>query len=200
MAWSGQERIAFEAGNNDGIFGRLRDNPYNIATVPRSYRAYEEGYDTGTGSTTPPRGPVGQQGIQGIPGNQGIPGSTPADGSPGLSFLQGTGPPAGGLGNPGDTYYDTTTTGDIYNKTGPSTWTFVTRIGEVTLALQLDDVGGAPQVLYKGEATAGQATSAASWRVQRITIQTDNDIAILWADGNVDFDNVWDDRLGLAYS
>ncbi len=199
MAWAGQDRIAFETGKNDGIFGRARDNPYNIATVPSSFRAYEEGYDEGSESTIPPRGPAGVAGPSGGQGSQGIPGNNGIDGGDGISFLQGQGVPAGSLGNLSDTYYDTVTS-DLYLKTGSSTWTFVATVGDVSLALQLDDTGGVPQILYKGEATAGEATSASTWRIQRITIQTDGDVAIVWADGNVDFDNVFDDRLGLAYS
>lgn len=50
---------------------------------------------------------------------------------------------------------------------------------------------------YIGEANPGTATSAASWRVKRLT-NADN--TIVFADGNSSFDNVWDDRLSLVYS
>jgi len=204
MAYSGQERIAFQTGYNDGVFGRPRENPYNIDTVPRSWRAYEEGYDEGEGSTVPPRGPAGPQGEPGEQGSQGIPGIPGVNGSDGLSFLQGAGPPGAGTGNPGDTYWDNTTAGDIYEKTGPTTWTFVSRIGEVTLATQIDDEGGSPQIIYKGEAAAGSVTSVAVWRMSRITVTTDvggnDDLATEWADGNTNFDNIWDNRASLSYS
>ncbi len=57
-------------------------------------------------------------------------------------------------------------------------------------------------LIYIGEATPGTATSAASWRIQRINTNdgTNNDIAIQWADGNANFDNVWDDHLTITYS
>ena len=204
MAYSGQERIAWQTGYEDGIYGRPRDNPYNIATVPRSYRAYEEGYDEGEGSTTPPRGPAGVAGPTGPAGSQGVAGIAGANGSDGLSFLQGACPPYGGTGSVGDTFWDNTTAGDIYEKTGVSTWTFVGSIGEVTLASQIDDVGGSPQLIYKGEAAAGSATSGGVWRISRITVTTDgggnDDLATEWADGDTDFNNVWDDRLALSYS
>jgi hypothetical protein len=200
MAMQGQERIAYETGYADGVFGRPLDNPYNQSVVPKSYSFYEQGYAEGSGSDTPPRGPTGPTGSTGPAGPQGAVGNNGIDGADGLAFLQGAGPPAAGLGKPGDTYYDTTTAGDIYLKTDVVTWTFVTSIGDVTLALQLDDTGGAPQVLYKGEAAAGSITSGALWRIQEITIQTDGDVAILWADGNTNFDNIYDDRLGLSYS
>ena len=52
---------------------------------------------------------------------------------------------------------------------------------------------------YRGEAVPGTATSAALWRVQRITI-TGDDLVIEWADGSSDFTQIWDDRLSLTYS
>jgi hypothetical protein len=66
------------------------------------------------------------------------------------------------------------------------------------LALLLDDTeaGG---ISYVGEALPGAATSAASWRVKRLT-ETGPDVAVQWADGNGNFDNVWDDRASLSYS
>ena len=52
---------------------------------------------------------------------------------------------------------------------------------------------------YRGEAVPGTATSAALWRVQRITI-TGDDLVIEWADGSANFTKIWDDRLSLTYS
>ncbi len=209
MAYTGQERIAFETGRDDGVFGRPRDNPYNIATVPKSFRAYEEGYDEGENSTVPPRGPAGPQGEPGDQGPQGIPGLNGQDGADGLSLYQGSGPPVDGItvpveSKPGDKYIDNADRGALYVKTGVSTWTFEANIADVTLAAQLDDTGGSPQVLYQGEAATGSATSAAVWRIKRLTITTDgggnDDIATEWADGNANFDNIWDNRLALSYA
>lgn len=64
-------------------------------------------------------------------------------------------------------------------------------------ALQLDDAGSG--VTYIGDAVPGTATSAATWRVKRMT-ETGADIAIDWADGDADFDNIWDNRASLSYS
>lgn len=201
MAWSGQERIAFEAGREDGIFDRGNQNPYDVNVVPRSWTAYEEGFAQGASSTTPPRGPAGEQGPQGEPGPPGQAGSAGADGNDGLSFLQGAGPPAPGLGKLGDTYYDNTTAGDLYQKTGETTWTFIGTIGEVTLASRIDDEGA---LLYRGEAAAGSAENLPVWRISRITILTDvggnDDYTTEWADGDTNFDNIWDNRASLAYS
>ena len=57
-------------------------------------------------------------------------------------------------------------------------------------------------VLYLGLAKAGTLNAAEFWQIQRITFITSgqDDLEIEWADGNLNFDNIWDDRLGLAYS
>lgn len=55
-------------------------------------------------------------------------------------------------------------------------------------------------LLYRGEANPGTLDSAASWRIRRLIIGVDNDVTEEWADGNSNFDNVWDDRLSLSYS
>ena len=52
-------------------------------------------------------------------------------------------------------------------------------------------------VIYFGEALPGAASSAASWRIQRINTSTEIDE---WADGDSDFDNIWDNRASLSYS
>ena len=69
-----------------------------------------------------------------------------------------------------------------------------TIIGE--LALQLDEVGS---TTYIGEAEPGSLTSASLWRIKRI-VETGPDSEITWADGDSNFDNIWDDRLSLGYS
>jgi len=209
LAYSGQERIGYETGYADGVYGRPRDNPYSITTVPRSYRAYEEGYDEGEGSTTPPRGPAGERGPTGAVGPQGVAGINGQDGADGLSTYYGVGPPVDGVNVPvdsvpGDSYVDTSDRGALYTKTGSTTWTFQSYIADVSLASQVDDTGGSPQVIYKGEAAAGAGLGASAWRIARITITTDgggnDDLATQWADGNANFDNVWNNRAALSYS
>lgn len=69
--------------------------------------------------------------------------------------------------------------------------------GEVApLATRLDDVGGG--VTYVGEANPGTVNSDSTWRIKKI-VETGPDIVISWADGDSDYDNVWDDRLTLTY-
>ena len=65
------------------------------------------------------------------------------------------------------------------------------------LIIRVDTVSDV--LLYVGKAIPGTATSVALWRIQEITVVGDETV-ILWADGNTDFDNEWDDRASLAYS
>lgn len=71
---------------------------------------------------------------------------------------------------------------------------------EEMFAQQVDFIGN--DLIYRAEADPGAATSAAVWRIRKIDIDnpSQGDIATTWADGNANFDNVWDDRLGLSYS
>jgi hypothetical protein len=56
-------------------------------------------------------------------------------------------------------------------------------------------------VFYKGWANPGASAAAAVWRLQRITLSTlDADATIEWAEGNTNYDNVWNDRASLSYS
>ena len=54
--------------------------------------------------------------------------------------------------------------------------------------------------LYIGEATPGTATSAAGWRIKKVTYENGNPIAIEWASGTTEFDKTWDDRADYDYS
>lgn len=54
-------------------------------------------------------------------------------------------------------------------------------------------------ITYVGEAATGSSTSGALWRVKRIT--TSGVITTIeWADGNGNFDNIWNNRASLSYS
>lgn len=63
-------------------------------------------------------------------------------------------------------------------------------------ARQTDFVGD--NIIYKGEAEAGSAFSTPNWRVRKIILNGD-DVSEIWADGNTNFDNIWDNRLFLNY-
>lgn len=63
-------------------------------------------------------------------------------------------------------------------------------------AIRTDDVNGT--VLYKGWAVIGTENSDAVWKIARYTF-TGDDLVVEWADGNNNYDNVWDNRLALSY-
>ena len=200
MAYSGQRKIGFDTGFNDALFGRDRNNPYDQAVVGGSWQAYEEGYEQGLISDIPPRGPQGEQGDTGEQGPPAAAGAAGADGVDGNTHYVGNGAPSAGLGSNGDIYTDADN-GDIYEKVGGS-WSLQGSPGSLALTTRSDTIDPTifPEVTYRGDALPGVATSAASWRVQRLTTQSDGDITIIFADGNDNFDNIWDNRLSLSYS
>lgn len=59
----------------------------------------------------------------------------------------------------------------------------------------IDDTGGT--YTYFGFAAPSSATSAARWKIKRLTIATN---VFQLADGNDQYDNVWDNRASLSYS
>lgn len=63
-------------------------------------------------------------------------------------------------------------------------------------SLKLDQVTST--LFYVGEATFAAPTSSALWRIRKIDTSTGVDVR--WADGNANFDNVWDNRASLSYS
>lgn len=54
-------------------------------------------------------------------------------------------------------------------------------------------------VTYIGQAAPGTATSAASWRIQRMSV-SGTVTTFEYADGDLNFNNVWDNRAALTYS
>lgn len=83
MSYSGQSKIAFDTGFTTGLYGRVKDNPYDPNVVLKSWQAYEEGYELGQLSTLPPRGPQGEQGEAGPQGPTGPVGPVGATGATG---------------------------------------------------------------------------------------------------------------------
>lgn len=69
---------------------------------------------------------------------------------------------------------------------------------DMQYAKRLDSVSSTE--MYKGEAAVGSLTTSALWRIQKIIFGNDGDVTITWADGNANFDNIWDNRLSLSYS
>lgn len=75
-----------------------------------------------------------------------------------------------------------------------------TLVPEITdnTQLRVQEDSGDTNVSYLGTATPGTATSAAAWQI--IKIDENTGTVLTYADGNVEFDNVWDDRESLSYS
>ena len=104
------------------------------------------------------------------------------------------------LGQDGDQYIDADTL-EVYTKV-MGTWNLQGGPGQVALATRTDTVDPTvfPEITYRGDAIPGSLPSALVWRIQRLTLQSDGDTTIEFADGNDNFDNRWDDRASLSYS
>ena len=67
---------------------------------------------------------------------------------------------------------------------------------DVANSVRFDTVDAA--TAYVGEAAPGASAASAVWRVRRLlTVATV--LAIQYADGDRQFDNVWDNRAALTY-
>jgi hypothetical protein len=53
-------------------------------------------------------------------------------------------------------------------------------------------------ITYVGQANPGSITSTANWQIKRLDSTTG--LVVEWADGNSNFDNIWDNRAALSYS
>ena len=110
---------------------------------------------------------------------------------------------SGNLGTDYDIIADDVGTGKIQlvkldlgaiGASSPATGSLPVTVEDTPLALRYDE--GATYT-YIGEAAAGSLTASAVWRVKRLT-NADN--TIIWADGNTNQDNIWDNRVALTYS
>jgi hypothetical protein len=54
--------------------------------------------------------------------------------------------------------------------------------------------------LYKGEAAVGSTETSTSWRIKKIVIAGDGDVAETWAGGTAQFDKTWSLRASYTYS
>ena len=73
----------------------------------------------------------------------------------------------------------------------------VSRNLKVEYAIQIDEASST--ITYAGYAAVGTATSAASWRIKRISI-SGTVTSITFADGDANYNNIWDNRAALSYS
>jgi len=74
------------------------------------------------------------------------------------------------------------------------------KVIEKDLAIQIDEAANG--ITYVGKAQPGSATSAAVWQICRIDESgtTEVELIITWADGNKNFDKIWDNRTTYSYS
>jgi hypothetical protein len=56
-----------------------------------------------------------------------------------------------------------------------------------------------PQVIYKGFANPAALLTDPVWAIQRVSVNGDV-CSYQWADGNKNFDNIWNNRTALVYS
>lgn len=70
-------------------------------------------------------------------------------------------------------------------------------ITNTNYAVRWDDTT-TDNVVYVGKADIATATSAPLWQIKKIDQTTGG--VITWADGNDEFDNIWDNRAALTYS
>ena len=53
---------------------------------------------------------------------------------------------------------------------------------------------------YLGRAVPGSLSASAVWQIKKFLYDSNyNMSAALWASGSIDFEHVWDDRVGLSY-
>ena len=72
-------------------------------------------------------------------------------------------------------------------------------IGSLNLAQQFA-YNSDSLVEYAGEAAPGSTTASSVWRIKKLTYSGTNLSKIEFADGNTNFDNVWDNHASLLYS
>lgn len=70
-------------------------------------------------------------------------------------------------------------------------------------SVSLDDVimredSGDANIIYIGEAATGSSQAGALWKITKLDVNTLLDVT--YADGNDNYDNVWNNRESLSYS
>lgn len=70
---------------------------------------------------------------------------------------------------------------------------------KITTAALINNIDVAGSTTYVGEAAPGSSNAAAVWRIKRI-VETGPDSVLRWADGDTNFDNIWNNRAALTYT
>ena len=68
---------------------------------------------------------------------------------------------------------------------------------DTTYSIRVDEVS--TDLTYVGEAQIGTDDNSPSWKIKRL-LTTGTVLAITWADGNQQFDNIWANRAALSYT
>lgn len=68
---------------------------------------------------------------------------------------------------------------------------------ETPLAKRIASVG---DITYIGNAPPGSLDANAVWQIKKLDESGSIDLIVTWADGDSDYDNVWDDGLGNDYT
>ncbi len=53
---------------------------------------------------------------------------------------------------------------------------------------------------YLGKAVLGTASSAPNWQIKKFVFTASGGVSVQHADGDSNFDNIWDNRVSLSYS
>ena len=67
-----------------------------------------------------------------------------------------------------------------------------------THTTKLDYVGS--DLTYVGNAVAGSSSASAVWRIKKLFYDSGKLVNVYYADGDTEFNNVWDNRASLSYS
>lgn len=78
---------------------------------------------------------------------------------------------------------------------GRKDWNQTLQEAHDNYTIRVDDAS--TTVTYIGKALVGSTTSSAQWQIKKL--DTTSGVVINFADGNDQFDNVWDDRASLTY-
>ncbi len=69
--------------------------------------------------------------------------------------------------------------------------------GTPKMRKEIDEIPGGD--MYIGTALPGTGTSTGTWAIKRVQSGAGGDISITWANGNSQYDKVWDDRATYTY-
>ncbi len=87
---------------------------------------------------------------------------------------------------------------NITNVSIPVTQSGAWSVSTTAYAKRYDQVSDV--LAYLGDAGVGSSPSSSVWRIQKLVFTSAGSVTITFADGNVNFDNVWDNRASLSYS